>query len=185
MMFTELPVISGTGREQPMLREYLTYQRVVVRRKAEGLSDGQLRARLSGHPSALTVGGILKHLSWVEVKWAEAVFRGIPYELIQEPWASRRGTDAEWEWDTRGESGEQVLALYDRATRVADDVYDSVLDFDRVGVRAGSEDPGQTPDADAPSYALRWILLHLIQEYSRHAGHLDLLREQIDGSTGD
>lgn len=182
---TALPIIPPGGGEDVVLKAFLDYHRTIARRKVEGLTDADLWRRLPGHPSPLTVGGILKHLAWVEIKWSQHVFLGVPYPQIAEPWASRRGTDPDWEWDVRQDTAQDVLSWYDAAVDIARSAYDSAPSLDTVSRNAGSADPGtDTPD-DAVPYELRWILTHLLEEYARHAGHLDLLREVIDGTTGN
>lgn len=181
---TPLPVIPAQGNETELLTAFLDYQRAVVRRKAEGLTNEQLNVRLPSHPSTLTIGGVVKHLSWVEIKWSQAVFLGRDYTDIDEPWATHRSTDPHWEWDTHALTPQALLALYDSAITAATEAYDSAPPT-QLSARAGCADPGQDEDDDATRYELRWILTHLIEEYARHAGHLDLLREHVDGATGN
>ncbi|MCH8611483.1 DUF664 domain-containing protein [Arsenicicoccus dermatophilus] len=112
-------------------------------------------------------------------------FLGQPYDAVGEPWSSRRGTDPDWEWDVRADSGPRLLAWFDEACEAARQAYataDSCATLSRI---AGSPDPGEEPGEDETPHELRWILTHLIEEHARHAGHLDLLREHLDGTTGD
>ncbi|PFG65629.1 uncharacterized protein DUF664 [Propionibacteriaceae bacterium ES.041] len=182
---TELPVVPAAASERAMLEAFLDHQRTVVRRKAEGLTDEQLRTHLPGHPSPLTVGGIIKHLGWVEIKWAQHVFLGRSYADIAEPWASSRRANPNWEWGIGEDTGDQLLIWYDQAIQTARAAYATAGGPDTVSRGAGSADPGEPADEDASPYQLRWILIHLIEEYARHAGHLDLIREHLDGRTGD
>lgn len=181
---TELPVIPARGAESVILTTFLDHQRAVVRRKAEGLIDEQLRRRLPGHPSPLTIGGVVKHLGWVEIKWSQHVFAGCPYDQIDEPWRSQRGTDSDWEWDPSQDSAVQLLEWFETAVATAGAVYSRAPSLSANSRQVGCADPGSETLPDAESYELRWILTHLIEEYARHAGHLDLIREEIDGVTG-
>ena len=163
----------SVGDERSMLRQFLDYQRALVLYKSEDLSEEQARRCLA--TSTISVGGMLKHLTLVEDHWFDATFAG---NSEREPWASIDWEkDPDWEWRTAADDPlEQLLANYlaamDRANRIITESSD--LDVlaataDRHGIR--------------PS--LRWVLLHMIEETARHVGHLDLLRESIDGQVGD
>lgn len=182
---TPLPALPTIAGERLMLESFLDHQRAIVRRKVEGLSDDQLRARLFGHPSPLTVGGILKHLAWVEVKWSRIVFLGLPFSKVGHPWTTMRGTDPEWEWDVSDDTGSYLLSLHLEAVNISRAIYAEVPTLTVLSRRAGCEDPEEPPQKGEQTYELRWIYAHLLEEYARHAGHLDLLRENIDGVTGD
>lgn len=182
---TELPVIPAAGAELELLDAYLDYQRAVARRKAERISASSLRQRLPGHPSLLTIGGVLKHLSWVEIKWSQAVFLGYDYDEIDEPWAGCRDTDPDWQWDVSTTDPDEVLDLHDRAVGAARAAFAAASSPSSLSRRTGCADPGEDGSDDNSRYQLRWILIHLIEEYARHNGHLDLLREAVDGATGN
>lgn len=185
---TPLPVIPAAADAHAMLTAFLDYQRTVVRRKAEDLTDTQLRTHLPGHPSPLTVGGIIKHLAWVEIKWAQAVFLGHPYPDTDDPWATHRVTSQHrdsWEWDVTTDTADTLLGWYDHATTTARAIYAATPDLTTMSRGAGCADPGEPTSEDAEPYQLRWIITHLIEEHARHAGHLDLLREHLDGTTGN
>ena len=151
------------------LMSYLEQQRHVLRVAAFGLADEQARATPT--PSPLSVGGLIKHCAFVERAWMDNVLE-----------RKRTGTENEYESGFRLEPGEtlaDVFALYREAARETDAV---IADIDDLGR------PVPIPDApwfpkDIESWSVRWVLLHLIEETARHAGHADIVREAIDGAT--
>jgi uncharacterized damage-inducible protein DinB len=152
---------------------FLDYHRATLRRKVDGLDTAQLDTRLP--PSTMTLGGMVKHLAFVEHWWTRCVFEGREYG---EPWASV-DWDADWDWDWHSAAGadpDELLALLDREVAAADEVVRRAADLGRLSERAGRE---------GVPFSLRWILLHLVEEYARHNGHADLLREAIDGTVGE
>lgn len=177
-MTTQLPDIPTTATESEMLTAFLGYQRAVARRKAEGLSNEQLRTRLAGHPSTLTIGGIIKHLASCETWWARGCFAGLDVEQLDEPWRTGwQQTEGDWEWEADQDDAADLLVWFDRAIATAEATYAEAGSLDDVSERPWGSEPTRV--------SLRWILVHLIEEYARHLGHLDLLREAIDGATGD
>ena len=141
--------------------------------KTIGLTSDQLATALP--PSDMTLGGMLKHLAFVEHWWFECVFEGKEYA---EPWASVDWkTDADWDWHSAAEdSPEELRAMLDTAVAISDEVVRSAADLGRLSQRTSR---------DGARFSLRWILCHMIEEYARHNGHADLIRESIDGSTGE
>lgn len=158
-----------------MLRSFLDYYRVTLRRQAEDLTQEQLARRLE--PSTMTLGGMIKHLSLVDESWLVEVFAG---EELGEPWSTVDwDDDPDWEWRTAAEDDPaDLLALFDRCVATADRYIDRALEGD--GLDAESVRPSRRTGG---KFTLRWILVHLIEEYARHAGHADLIRESIDGAT--
>ena len=155
--------------ETATLTGYLGYQRATLRRKVDGLDADQLQATLA--PSTMTLGGMVKHLAFVEHWWTHCVFEGHPYA---EPWASV-DWDADWDWDWHSAAGAdlaELSALLDREAAASDEVVRRAGDLGRLSLRTGRE---------GTAFSLRWILLHLVEEYARHNGHADLLREAVDG----
>ena len=174
----QLPEIPLRAGEAETLRSFLAFYRAVLRRKAAGLSAAQLAAQLA--PSDLTLGGMLKHLALVEDNWFRIVLLGLPE---REPWASVDwGADRDWDWHSATQdSPADLLALYDRAIADAEEITDRVL-----AAPDGLETLSARPDRrSGEPFSLRWILVHLIEEYARHTGHADLIRQAIDGATGD
>jgi uncharacterized damage-inducible protein DinB len=157
--------------ERTTVQGFLDLHREVLRRKCRGLSAEQLDTTLP--PSSMTLGGLLKHLAYVESWWATGVFLG---EDPGEPWASVDwAADGDWDWHSAADDApEQLWALYEAEVAAADRIYDPAALEDLAG-RADRR-TGEHP-------SLRWILLHLVEEYARHNGHADLIRESIDGVT--
>jgi hypothetical protein len=161
------------GDERTLLLRYLDFYRGVMLRKAEGLTQEQLGRRVG--VSELTVGGLLKHMAFVEDQWfhERLLGRGLP-----EPWASIDWeVDRDWDFhsavdDEPAELVQLYLAACDRSRAVVDEV----PDLDTVSL---------APNGRGHHFSVRWILLHMIEETARHAGHADILRENIDGMIGD
>jgi uncharacterized damage-inducible protein DinB len=159
------------GSEGDQLEQYLDVQREAILAKTEGLDREQLAT--THPPSTLTLGGLLHHLALAEEDWMEIHFLG---HADREPFVS-----ADWQADP------------DWQFRVPDDLepeqlrqrYRDACDRSRAAVRgaAGLEQVSVKP-VRGVHVSLRWVLLHLIEETARHAGHADLLREAIDGSVG-
>lgn len=173
---TELVDPPNAGNEVETLIGFLDFQRDVLRRKTEGVSADDLARALP--PSALTLGGLLKHLALVEHMWFTEFFLG---QEPSEPWASVDwDADHDWEFSSAaGESPAYLRSLFDAQVADSDRIVVEALargGLDRLAIRArrGEEQVN-----------LRWILVHLIEEYARHLGHADLLREAIDGAVGD
>lgn len=158
--------------ERATLLFFLDRHRETFRRKCAGLTPAQLD---TPHPPAtMTLGGMIKHLAYVENWWSTGVMLG---QDPGEPWASVDWkADADWDWHSAAaDTPEQLWALYDAEVAAADRIY-AAARLDDLAVRAN-------PRA-ASRANLRWILVHLIEEYARHNGHADLIRESIDGSVG-
>ena len=161
------------GAEFVLLNEYLDYQRETVLLKAEGLSKEQLGRRLL--PSDLTLAGILYHLALVEEGWMEVKYSGL---AERKPWS-----DVDWEADPNWEfrtgttlSPEELLSRYRQSCERSRQVVASASSLDQ---------PSVMTFPDGRHFTLRWVLLHLIEETARRAGHADLIRESIDGSVGE
>ena len=166
------------GDEVTILRSFLDYHRDTLRLKCQGLSQQQLAQPLP--PSDMTLGGMMKHLAIVESSWFERVFAGgeymPPFDTVD--WDA----DRDWEWHSAADdSPDELMGLFDDAVARADRVIDEAL-AKPTGVDTPSVRPTRKGDQH---FSLRWILLHMIEEYARHNGHADLLRESIDGETGE
>jgi uncharacterized damage-inducible protein DinB len=165
------PEMPLDGDEVPMLLGFLDYQRATLEWKCRGLTDEQLRSPL--HPTSMTLGGLLMHLARVEDHWFSEVVSEQP---ALEPWASM-----EWaqEWAAfASQTGEQLRRTWQE--RVAASRAVVAAELDGAGVEGTHLAWG---GQGRPS--LRWVLLHMLEEYSRHNGHADLLREAVDGQTGE
>ena len=169
-MRTELDT---SGPELTQLTQLLDYLRETMLLKADGLSREQLAQPLP--PSTLTLGGLINHLALVEDTWFRVRFLGLP-EL--ELWASVEWEkDWDWEFHTAAElEPEELRTRYREACSRSREVVAGAADLDRQAAQPRRD--GAYPD-------LRWIMLHMIQETARHAGHADMIRESIDGSVGE
>jgi hypothetical protein len=162
------PTAPVTSRTEALLG-YLDYFRSVLVGKLGGLGVGELRhSRL---PSGWTPIELLKHLTYVELRWLEWGFEG---REVADPWGDRRDN----RWFVRPEETLDglVAGLHAQAARSRAVV--EVHDLADVGA------PGERWDGDDPA-SLERILLHLIQEYARHLGHLDIVVELSGGAVGE
>ena len=161
--------VGAIGNEQEGLLAYLAQMRHVIKLTAYGLDGDQLRAAPTASP--LTVGGLIKHCASTEEGWIATIRREPP-----------KADYAAYEQNFRlayGETLEDVLSYYDRVAEQTEKTVTEIGDLDySVPV---SDAPWNRPDVT--SWSLRWVLLHLIQETARHAGHADIIRETIDGGT--
>jgi len=163
---TPLPVAKAFGEdERSVLLGYLAYHRAVLARKAEGLSDEQAR-RAACPPSALTLLGLIRHMTDVERWW----FRRV---LLAEDIPALFDDEEEWQLPSEATIADALAAYWGEITLIDRHLSTASMD-DR---NAGEPDSGQ--------HTLRRAIVHMIEEYARHCGHADLLREAIDGATGD
>jgi uncharacterized damage-inducible protein DinB len=156
--------------EKDMLAAYLDYHRATLLWKADGLSDADLRRPMT--PSGVTLLGMIKHVAYVERWWFQAVFLG---EKVYFP-ESAADPDIEWRIGP-DESTTSVLDLYRTECERSRHIFAAADLDDRA--RA----PRTQPRGGEQS--LRWIVIHLIEETARHNGHADIMREAIDGATGE
>src|SRR3954467_10642723 len=162
-------MVAPVANEREGLMRYLEQQRHVLRLTAYGLTDDE--ARLAPTVSTLTVGGLIKHVASVEETWMRMVLQQ-PRETSPDAYADnfRMGDD------------ETLEAVLERYRDVADET-ESVLS------RFELDDPVPVPKGvpwfpdDVDAWSVRWVLLHMIQETARHAGHADIVRESLDGAT--
>ncbi|MBJ2120103.1 DinB family protein [Arthrobacter sp. MSA 4-2] len=168
------PPLAGTEAET--LLGYLDYQRATLAWKAGGLDAAGLSATVGA--SALTLGGLLKHMSFVEDHWFTYTLHG---QDRQPPWdAVDWKTDPDWEWHSAaGDTPSELLSLWDGTVGRSRSATTRALGSGGLDQRA------RRPWASGEAPSLRWILVHMIEEYARHNGHADLLRESVDGSTGE
>ncbi len=148
---------------------YLDYFRSVVLSKVDGLTEDQLRGSVL--PSGWSPLELVKHLTYVEMRWLEWGFEGQP---VDEPWADHDGD--RWQV-TADETASQLTGALARRGELTAAIARR-HDLDEVGA------PGERWDG-APPATLERCLLHLMQEYARHLGHLDIVRELLDGRTGE
>ncbi len=165
----ERPLPPLNADERTTLESWLDFHRTTLAMKCEGLSDEQA-ATASAAPSALTLTGIIQHMAEVERNWFRRVLAGEQAPPIYDPQADPRGPDGGFEL-TDGATLHDALASWRAEIASA---------REQCAVRA-LDDTGRFAEQDV---SLRWIYVHLIEEYARHNGHADLLRERIDGNTG-
>lgn len=164
-MATERVPPPRRGSEREILAGTLDYLRTAIVRKAEGLTEAQAR-RAPVPPSTMTPAGLVKHLTGTERFWFSIDFAGLD---LEHPWPEddRHGAWALAETDTLA----GLIAAY-RA------------ECDRSDASVAGYDLGDPARAEGMDFLLRYAYAHMIQETARHAGHLDLLREVIDGTRG-
>jgi hypothetical protein len=158
-----------------MLTAFLDFHRATLLWKIEGLEKNQIG--LAAVPtSELTLAGLVKHLALVEDSWFQKVFLGQP---LPAPWSNAPwDDDPDWEFHSApADEPRDLIELYLTAIGRSRAVIAAAPSLDQVSV-----EPGQR---EGRPFSLRWILLHMIEETARHAGHADLLREAIDGQTGE
>jgi hypothetical protein len=170
--FPDLPKDEAAASdERTTLTAFLDYQRAVLARKAFGLTDDQVRTATCP-PSDLTILGLIRHMADVERNWAQRSMNGGDAGPIYYGAAHPYG-DEDGDFHPPPEATiADALHAYWREIAAGDVIY-ARFDLDDVERR------------ERATYSLRWILIHLIEEYARHCGHADLIRQAIDGSTGD
>jgi hypothetical protein len=156
-----------TGSERAQLTGFLDFLRATVHVKAAGLSDAD--AHRSTVPSPLlTVAGVVSHLRWVEAYWFGVVLGGRP-DL-----APQRNGVPDGDFTTaHGRPLADLLAEYAAECEAGRGVL-AALDLDT-----------EVPFRDEGPVSVRWIVIHMIEETGRHAGQLDIVRENLDGTTGE
>ncbi|MER5873297.1 DinB family protein [Streptomyces sp. NPDC002044] len=165
------PEPATTADEREMLDGWLDYHRSTLAWKCEGLGDEQLRLTPL-KPSELSLLGLVRHMAEVERYWFREIMLGedLPelYSSQEEPDGDFHFTDGDtWADSERVWQTEIELARQASAGRSLDLVSDAAVHH-----------RGEV-------FSLRWVYTHMIEEYARHNGHADLLREHIDGATGE
>ena len=157
--------------ERVTLAGFLDYYRATILTKIDGLTDEQARTRFVG--SDTTLLGIVRHLSEVERSWFRRRLRG---EDAPPMYYSDQDPDGDFhpglDWTIA-----EAVATYERECDVSRVIVADTASLDELAVRP--------VEGYGSGVSLRWILVHMIEETARHAGHADILRELIDGATGD
>jgi hypothetical protein len=170
------PTVPIDGDEATTLIGFLEFERATFAWKCSGLDTPALRTTVGA--STMTLGGMLKHLAFVEAYWFALRLRG---EDPGPPW-NTVDWEAEPDWDWRladTDTPEQLRAMWDAAVERSRLALSATLADGGLGQRARHDwYSGEFPSA-------RWIVAHMTREYARHNGHADLLREAIDGETGE
>jgi Protein of unknown function (DUF664) len=154
-----------TGDERTMLCAMVDYQRAVLLRKVGGLDEDDLRRVMT--PTGLTLLGLVKHLAYIERYWFQEVFAGASVAF---PW-SDDDPDADWRAEP-GERAPEIVALY-------------LAEAERSRQISAEAELDDMSAHRTVAVSLRWVLLHMLEELARHLGHADLMRERVDGATGD
>jgi hypothetical protein len=154
--------------ERATLTAFLDFLRATLALKCDGLTDEQLRER-AVPPSSLSLLGLVRHMAEVERNWFRPVLGGEEMAGIFSP-------DMDWEVAFRDVATADVaeaFRLWHAECDHARALVAAAPSFDVTGFRSHSY------------FSLRWVMTHMIEEYARHNGHADLLRERLDGSTGE
>ncbi len=164
--------VAPVADERDGLLSFLAQQRLVLRIAAYGLTEEQARAAPSA--SSLSVGGLIKHVAAVERGWMDTT--------LQREAADREDGEADYADGFRLGPGETLAGTLDYYAAVAAETEEIIAGIPDLGqpVPVPRGVPWFPDDVDA--WSVRWVLLHLIEETARHAGHADLVRESIDGA---
>jgi uncharacterized damage-inducible protein DinB len=157
-----------TADERSQLVGWLDLQRSIVRWKCEGLSEEDAHRSVLPASPLMTVAGIISHLRWTEHCWFQVLF------LDQPATTNPQFADGDADFAAEDIPLSQLLLEYDRQCATSNDVT-ATHELDETG---------RNREYKSGSASLRWILLHMIEETARHAGHLDTIRELLDGETG-
>ncbi|HEX5614563.1 MAG TPA: DinB family protein [Acidimicrobiia bacterium] len=155
--------------ERTTLTQFLDWYRLTIEVKVAGLTEEQ--SRFAPGPSATSPIGLVRHLAEVERGWFRRRFAG---EDIEYRWFSDDDPDGDFHVGPDDTLADALAIYREECAHSREITAGSALDdLARVAMRTGAH------------VSLRWILVHMIEETARHAGHLDILREQLDGAVGD
>ena len=160
--------------ERVTLTGFLDYQRETLAIKCAGLTTAQLREP-AVPPSALSLLGLVRHMAEVEQSWFQLVMSGqpVPYHWPLGPGEDAGSSGGSAEFDVTDADPEEAFEVWRAECARSRDFADAAESLDVTG------------HYEDETYSLRYVLTHMIEEYARHNGHADLLRERIDGATGD
>jgi hypothetical protein len=159
-----------TADERTQLTGWLDLQRSFVRMKCEGLSEEDAHRKLLPTSPLMTMAGLVAHLRWNEYSWFQLSLLGVP-DTGQTPWTEGGHPDAE-------------MFVDDVPLGQLLDEYDAECARSNAAIAGLPLDAVERGVADDKAASLRYILCHLIEETARHVGHLDIIRELLDGGTG-
>jgi uncharacterized damage-inducible protein DinB len=157
------------GDERETLRAFLDYHRATLAMKCEGLTDEELRSR-SSPPSTLSLLGLVRHLAEVERTWFRRVMAG---EVVGMVW-SEAENDFQTAYDATGATRTEAFDAWQAEVEQARRIEREAESLDVTAYQARWDE----------HVSLRLVMVHMIQEYARHNGHADLLREGVDGTVG-
>ena len=179
-----MDIVDDQGRPEPpvaadetgTLLGFLDFQRATLAWKSGGLDAAGLGVTVG--VSTMTLGGMLKHLAYVEDHWFSRMLHG---QEAAPPWDTVDWkADGDWDWHSAAQdTPEQLYKIWEDAVARSRELTGKALAAGDLG------QPSKRTWADGRAPSLRWILTHMIEEYSRHNGHADLIRESIDGLTGE
>lgn len=155
--------------ERTQLVGWLDLQREIIHWKCEGLSEADAHRSLLPTSPHMTMAGLVSHMRWVEHLWFEVILLGRPAEG---PLFGDGPEDADMMVDDIPIA--QLLAEYDRQCVVSNE----------ITAEHSLDEVGKHPDFNASAATLRWIMFHMVEETARHAGHMDTIRELLDGEKG-
>jgi uncharacterized damage-inducible protein DinB len=156
--------------ERAILLNHLDYTRRTAIAKCDGLSDEDARRAVLPTSPLMTMSGVVSHLRWVEWSWIHVRLLGEPDEG---PWTDE---DPDREFRYR---------LHEPLSVTIDDYQALAREHDELFAGIELDQVAATPGRNGQPITFRWIVQHLIEENARHNGHLDIIRELIDGTTGD
>jgi hypothetical protein len=165
--------------EVETLRAYLDFHRDTLLIKTRGLNRRQLAQRHP--PSTLTLGGLLKHAALNDDWWFVRILEG---RKTAPDWIPEGAFDEDEDWELTSavqDDPDALRRIFDESRAGADAAIDRALakdGLDTLSAVTSRSEPGQ-------GFSLRWIMIHMIEEYARHNGHADFLREAIDGVVGE
>jgi uncharacterized damage-inducible protein DinB len=170
------PEPPAAADETATLLGFLEFQRATFAWKCEGLDAEGLAATVAASP--MTLGGMMKHLALVEdwwfSEWLGGLEKGAPWDAVD--WDA----DADWDWHSaKTDTPDELRRIWQEAVGRSRARVASALETGDMGQLA------KRTGKDGFTVSLRWNVCHMIEEYARHNGHADLIREAVDGSTGE
>jgi uncharacterized damage-inducible protein DinB len=162
--------------ETATLLGFLDFHRATLAWRCEGLDAAGLGVTVGA--SSMTLGGMLAHMAFVEDHWFSYHLHGRPR---QAPWDNADwASDPDLDWHLAAlRTPDELLAMWSAAIDRSGDLIAEAL------AGGGLDQPARRAWSDGRAPSLRWILVHMIEEYARHNGHADLIRESIDGQVGE
>ncbi|MFC7386971.1 DinB family protein [Sphaerisporangium rhizosphaerae] len=162
--------IPSAWDERATLETLLDYVRATVHAKCEGLSEENARKALLPSSPLTTISGLVSHLRWVEYSWVQVRLLG---EEEHAPWTEE------------DPDREMRIALEIPLSRLLAEYEEQCARYRELLAPLSLDTVAKEPLRDGTRVTLRWILHHLVEETARHNGHIDILREMLDGVTGD
>ncbi|SEG95137.1 Protein of unknown function [Actinacidiphila yanglinensis] len=156
--------------ERTAIVGWLDLQRQILRWKCEGLGDEDAHRSVIPTSPAMTMAGLVSHMRWTEHLWLDVLF--LDGDKEQNPSFDESREDADW--DTGGRPIAELLAEYEAQCARSNEIV----------AAASLDDVGRHQEFRAGGANLRWMLIHLVEETGRHAGHADIVRELLDGAKG-